>query len=262
MPTRTHAPIGAPCWTDLMTSNADAARAFYGEIFGWVAEEANPEFGGYFNFQRNGVRVAGCMTSEPGAEITNIWSTYLATDDINKTLEAVGSHGGQVYVPATPVGDLGIMAVTGDPGGAMIGIWQPGEHKGFGVLADHGAPGWFELHTRDYSKVVDYYRDVFRWDTEAVGDSDEFRYTVQKAGDDQCAGIMDSSAFLPEGVPAHWEVYFAVDDTDATLAQITKLGGTVTEPAVDTPYGRLAAANDPNGARFKLVGPNDQMPAR
>src|SRR5256885_13802299 len=67
-----------------------------------------------------------------------------------------------------------------------------------GVLAEHGAPGWFELHTRDYGKVVDYYRDVFRWDTEAVGDSDEFRYTVQKAGDDQCAGIMDSSAFRSE----------------------------------------------------------------
>ena len=64
---------------------------------------------------------------------------------------------------------------------------------------------------------------------------------------------MDSAAFLPEGVPAHWEVYFAVDDTDAALEQITKLGGTVTEPAQDTPYGRLAAANDPNGARFKLV---------
>ena len=66
------------------------------------------------------------MTSEPGAEITNIWSTYLATDDIDKTLEAVGSHGGQVFVPASPVGNLGIMAVTADPGGAMIGIWQPG----------------------------------------------------------------------------------------------------------------------------------------
>ena len=77
MPTRTNAPIGAPCWTDLMTSDADAARAFYGEIFGWVAEDPNSEFGGYFNYQLNGVRVAGCMTSEPGAEMTNFWSTYL-----------------------------------------------------------------------------------------------------------------------------------------------------------------------------------------
>ena len=67
---------------------------------------------------------------------------------------------------------------------------------------------------------------------------------------------------LPEGVPAHWTVYFGVDDTDAALAKIAELGGTVVRPAEDTPYGRLAAATDPTGAQFKLVGPNEAMPAR
>ena len=112
------------------------------------------------------------------------------------------------------------------------------------------------------ARSVDYYRDVFRWDTETVGDSDEFRYTMQKAGEEQCAGIMDSAASCPKACRPTGRSTSRSNDTDATLAQITKLGGTVTEPAVDTPYGRLAAANDPNGARFKLVGPNDQMPAR
>jgi predicted enzyme related to lactoylglutathione lyase len=51
-------------------------------------------------------------------------------------------------------------------------------------------------------------------------------------------------------------VYFAVDDTDASLAKITELGGTTVQPAEDTPYGRLAGATDPFGAQFKLVGPN------
>ncbi len=40
------------------------------------------------------------------------------------------------------------------------------------------------------------------------------------------------------------------------------LGGSVLMPAEDTPYGRLAAAADPTGARFKLVAPNAAMPAR
>jgi predicted enzyme related to lactoylglutathione lyase len=62
-------------------------------------------------------------------------------------------------------------------------------------------------------------------------------------------------------VPAHWTVYFAVADTDATVAKLTELGGSVVEPAMDTPYGRIAGVTDPMGARFKLVGPNEAMPA-
>ena len=65
---------------------------------------------------------------------------------------------------------------------------------------------------------------------------------------------------LPEGVPAHWSVYFQADDTDATMAKAVGLGGsTVMEPE-DTPYGRLATATDATGALFKLVGPNLEMP--
>ena len=94
---------------------------------------------------------------------------------------------------------------------------------------------------------------MFDWDTHVVGDTPEFRYTTLGEGDDALAGIMDASAFLPEGVPAHWSVYFGVDDTDAALAKIVELGGSIVEPAEDTPYGRLATAADPTGALFKLV---------
>ena len=64
---------------------------------------------------------------------------------------------------------------------------------------------------------------------------------------------MDASAFLPEGVPAHWSIYFGAESTDAALAKIVDLGGSIVMPAEDTPYGRLATAADPTGALFKLV---------
>jgi predicted enzyme related to lactoylglutathione lyase len=73
--------------------------------------------------------------------------------------------------------------------------------------------------------------------------------------------VMDAAGFLPAGVPAHWAVYFGVDDADATLATVVDLGGAVVQPAEDTPYGRLATATDPTGAQFKLVAPNEAMPA-
>jgi predicted enzyme related to lactoylglutathione lyase len=248
-----------------MTSDTKRSRTFYGELFGWAAEEPNDEFGGYFNFTKNGVRVAGCMASqarEGGPEMPDVWSVYLATDDTAKTLEATTAHGGQVHVEATTVGDLGTMAIVGDPGGAVVGVWQPGLHPGFGLFGEAGTPSWFELHTRDYGAAVSFYRDVFRCDTKVLSDTPEFRYTTVVDGDDLLAGIMDATNFLPEGVPAHWSVYFGVDDTDAALAKIVDLGGTIVVPAEDTPYGRLATATDPTGAQFKLVAPNDAMPAK
>ncbi len=64
---------------------------------------------------------------------------------------------------------------------------------------------------------------------------------------------MDASQFLPEGATAFWTIYFGVDDTDAALERIVELGGKVTQPAKDTPWGRLAQAADPTGTAFKLM---------
>ncbi len=259
MPTRENAPIGAPCWVDLTTSDTERSRAFYCELFGWTAEEPAEEFGGYFNFSKDGVLVAGGMSAQPG--MPDAWSVYLTTDDAGKTVDAAVANGGQVHVQPMAVGDLGTMAFISDRGGAAIGIWQPGLHRGFGILGEAGTPSWFELQTRDYEAVVAFYRDVFRWDTHVVSDTPEFRYTTLAHGEGWLAGIMDASGFLPDGVPAHWSVYFGVDDTDAALAKIVSLGGSIVMPAEDTPYGRLAVAADPTGAQFKLVAPNAAMPA-
>ncbi len=253
MPTLDKAPIGAPCWVDLSTSDTEASRAFYGELFGWKALDPDPNFGGYFSFTKNDVAVAGCMASRPEAGPSDVWSIYLASDDAAKTVEAAKAAGGQVHVATMAVGDIGTMAFVGDPGGATVGVWQPGQHKGFGILAEPGAPAWFELHTRDYDSAVEFYREVFRWDTHTMSDTAEFRYTTHGSGDTQTAGIMDASAFLPDGVAAHWAVYFAVEDTDAALAKVVDLGGSIVAAAEDTPYGRIAQAADATGSQFRLV---------
>jgi predicted enzyme related to lactoylglutathione lyase len=256
MPARENAPAGAPCWVDLMTSDVLRSREFYSQLFGWTAEEPAEEFGGYFNFKKDGILVAGCMPSEPGSGMPDVWSVYLATDDAGKALEAAVAGGGQVVADAMAVGDLGTMAVITDIGGAGIGIWQPGLHRGFGTLGEPGTPSWFELHTRDYDAVLGFYRDVFGWDTQVVSDAPDFRYTVQQDGEDQLAGIMDASGFLPEGAPAFWSVYFGAENADAMAAKITDLGGSILMAPEDTPYGRLATAADPSGAQFKIAGPN------
>jgi predicted enzyme related to lactoylglutathione lyase len=254
MPKRDDAPTGAPCWVDLMTSQPDASRRFYCDLFGWTIEDPGPDYGGYVNFSADGVLVAGSMRNEPEMQTPDVWSVYLATGDAAATTEAAAANGGNVIVPAMDVMALGRMAVVSDAGDAAIGIWQPGEHRGFGVWDEPNTPGWFELHTRSYDASVDFYRKVFGWETRTEGDEPGFRYTTQVVDGEQLAGIMDASDFLPEGVPAHWSVYFRVADADATLARIVELGGSVVMPAEDTPYGRLATASDVTGAVFKLRG--------
>jgi hypothetical protein len=182
-----------------------------------------------------------------------MWSVYLAVADAQATVDAAGAGGGQTHVPPMPVADLGVMAMVTDAGGAAIGLWQPGAHKGFGVYGEPNTPSWFELHTRAYAKSVDFYHTVFGWNLTVAGDTDEFRYSVLEEGGEQLAGIMDASGFLPAEVPPHWAVYFGVDDADATLDKVVKLGGEVAQPAEDTPYGRLAAATDATGAGFRLL---------
>jgi len=254
MTTRDRAPIGAPCWTDLWTSDVEGSRRFYSELLGWEAQEPNPEFGGYFMFTRDGVPVAGGMGSLGDMQANDTWKPFLATDDIAKTLRAAETEGATLGGPAMPVADLGIQAVLSDPTGAHFGAWQAGTFPGFTVLNEHGAPSWFELHTRDYSGAVAFYRSVFHWDTSVVGDTDEFRYCVMRNPDaeGELAGIMDASGFLPEGVPAHWSVYWEVDDVDRTVDQVKALGGSVAMAPETTPYGRLATVADPAGAVFKL----------
>lgn len=257
MPARTRAPLGAPCWVDLQTSDVERARSFYPEVLGWEALPGSPEFGGYFMFARNGIPVAGGTPSDAQAPVSDIWSIYLATQDAAGTTQAAMSASGQVVVHPMPVADLGTMGFLLDSGGAGIGLWQPDAFPGFGLIGEAGAPSWFELYARDHAGALDFYRRVFGWSqTRVLSDSDEFRYTVllDPDGTGELAGVMDGSTFLPEGVPSHWVVYFGVDDTDAAVRTVQRLGGSVLEPPADSPYGRVAHVADPMGARFKLVG--------
>lgn len=255
MPRRADAPLGAPCWVDLFTSDPDVSRPFYDQLFGWTSESAGEEYGGYINFAQDGIPVAGAMKNDGSTGAPDSWNIYLATADAAATTAAAEAHGAQVIVPAMEVMSLGSMAVFADAGGAVIGAWQPGEHRGFGIVAEARAPSWFELHARDYDTSVAFYRDVFGWDVHTVSDEPEFRYTTLNEGEDQAAGIMDASGFLPAGAPPYWTVYFGSLDADASVAKVIELGGAVVMDPEDTPYGRIGTVSDPTGAEFRIHQP-------
>jgi predicted enzyme related to lactoylglutathione lyase len=253
MTIRDAAPIGAPCWADLWTSDVAGSRKFYSELFGWEALEPSPEFGGYFMFANAGAPVAGGMGDMGDMRADNSWKVYLSTDDIAWTLQSAEAAGAEVVMPPVAVADLGVQATLIDPTGVPIGVWEPHEFAGFTVLEEPGTPSWFELLTANYAVAVDFYRSTFRLDVSVMGDSDAFRYsTLAPTGEREVAGIMDASGFLVGNEAGGWSVYWDVEDVAAAVAKVRSLGGSVVSEAQDSPYGTMATVADPAGAAFKL----------
>jgi uncharacterized protein len=244
---------GVPSWVDLATPDMDASKAFYGALFGWTGEtNPDPEVGGYTMFTLNGENICGAM-GLMSPEQPPAWSTYVNVDDADKTTEAVSAAGGAVLAPAMDVVDAGRMAMFADPQGAVFGVWQPGVHKGAGLVNEPGALCWNELLTRDAAAAKTFYKDVFGWgsETSPFGESE---YTEWHVGSDSIGGMMqmDDQNF-PPGLPPHWMAYFAVEDCDASAAKVSELGGTVTVPPTTIPVGRFSVCIDPQGAAFSMI---------
>ncbi len=245
-------PPGTPCWVDLFTSDPERSRSFYAAVLGWEFADQGEAYGGYTLATSRGANVAGLMRNTGDSGSPDTWSTYLATADAEASVARAREAGATVLAPPLEVGTLGTMAVLVDPAGAVFGVWQAGEHTGFGRHAEPGSVVWSETHSKSFGASRDFYAHVFGWDYEVTSDQDDFRYLTAKVDGVEVAGLMDSARILPDAVPSHWAVYLGVDGVDAAQAVAEDHGATVLVGAQDTPFGRIADLLDPTGAPFKL----------
>ncbi len=250
----TYAP-GTPCWVDLGSPDLEASIGFYGGLFGWdVPESANSEAtGGYRQAMLRGKPVGGMMPlmqeGQPPA-----WTSYVSVADAAATAAKVSEAGGSVIAEPMEVLDLGSMAVFADPTGAVFGIWQPNTFHGAGLVNEPGALSWNELNTRDLAAAKAFYGAVFGWAFDDVEFEGAGGYTTINLGGDPVGGILDmTERGVPEQVPAHWQVYFAVEDTDAAIEQAKQGGGSVMVPPMEVPAGRFSILTDPHGASFAVI---------
>ncbi len=242
---------GTPEWVDLSTADLAGAKTFYTTLFGWEIQDLGPEAGGYCMALLRGKLVAG-LGPIIGEGQPPMWNTYVATDDADTTAKAVEGAGGTVIAPPLDVMEAGRMAVFLDSGGAAFSVWQPNQHKGAQLVNEPGAFCWNELATRDVEGAKRFYQAVFGWAAE-TSDFDGMSYTEWKLDGKSIGGMMAMGDRFPAEVPPHWLVYFAVDDTDATVAKVTELGGAVLAPAMDSPAGRFAVVSDGAGAPFGVI---------
>lgn len=245
-----------PAWVDLATSDAEAARDFYSRLFGWEMEVSDdPQYGGYATAKvpGGGENSAGGIGPKQDPNQPNAWSLYIGTSDVDALADKITQAGGTVVAPPFDVGDQGRMAVFQDPSGAFISAWQAAQMSQF-AFDRPNTFGWAELNARGVENVVPFYEKVFGWTTRlSEFDPSLPPYREFRMGDQSIAGAWEMNPQIPPEVPSYWQIYFNVDDVDATHAKALSLGATEMLPPQDFPGGRFSILSDPQGASIALL---------
>ena len=246
---------GTFCWVDLATTDPAGAKAFYGALFGWEADDMPAGEGMVYTMLRlNGDYVAALYEMEAGQREQGVppyWFHYVTVDDADAAAARARELGGTVQVEPFDVLDSGRMAIIQDPTGAIFATWQPRANIGADRVNDPGCLTWNELQTPDPESAIAFYAGLFGWDLERIEQDGTLVYvTIRNAGRTN-GGIMPMTD-QQRGVPPHWLAYFTVPSTDDGIARVRSLGGDLVAGPLDVPNGRIAVVRDPQGATFAL----------
>jgi predicted enzyme related to lactoylglutathione lyase len=242
------------CWAELTTTDPTAAKAFYGELFGWSLRD-NPMPEGVYIMASLKDRNVGAMYQMPEEQrkqgVPSHWLNYVSVTDADQTVQKIERNGGKLMMKPFEVMDYGRMTVAMDPQGAMFALWQPRSHAGAQIVNEPGAMCWTELSTRDVESARRFYKAVFGWDMKT--DNSGMPYTELSVSGKPFGGMLAIQKEWGD-VPPHWMPYFAVADCNASADRAKKLKGKVHVPPRDIPnVGRFAVLEDPTGASFAII---------
>lgn len=114
---------GAPSWSELTTTDPQAAMQFYGQLLGWTFDPMAMEGGTYQVVKVEGESVAGIMAMPSGAPaMPPSWGTYMTVDNVDECAKRAESLGGKIMVPPTDIPGVGRFTVLSDPQGAMVSL--------------------------------------------------------------------------------------------------------------------------------------------
>ena len=247
---------GTFCWVELGTTDGEAAKKFYTELFGWsFTDHPMGPSGVYTMLTLNGKDVAALYQMPPEMTSHGVpphWMSYVSVTSADESSEKAKSLGATLMKEAFDVFDVGRMAVIQDPNGAVFSVWQANRHKGAGIVNQPGSLCWNELATTDTAKGRDFYTNLFGWEGNVMPFG-PIEYTMFVNGGRPAGGMF---GITPEmgNIPPHWLAYFAVDDCDARTQKAADLGANILKPADDIPgIGRFSILQDPQGAVFAII---------
>ncbi|MCX4730289.1 VOC family protein [Streptomyces sp. NBC_01363] len=262
----------APCWVDVQLPDLEAGKRFYGELFGWTFRAGEGPYADAFS----GGKLVAALAAKQDGRMPTAWGIYFATDDIVASVARIREAGGQVITEPVRAGRAGVLAQAADPGGAVFGLWQAGDREGFQKQNEPGSFCWTEVYTRQKGRVDDFYEQVFGFqgtelspgpepddsgegEPAAAGSGPGFRMwspAGTEPGPDTAVGgrSVITDAF-PAEMPSYFLSYFAVEDCNSAAGNAVRLGGRISAPPFDIPYGRMAVLQDDQGAVFAVLQP-------
>jgi hypothetical protein len=248
MSERTSYPPGTFSWAELATSDAEAAKAFYAQLFAWQYDDTPIGDGQVYTMAtRDGGTVAALYASDQPPH----WNCYVTVASADATAAKAAEAGASVMAEPFDVMDVGRMAVIADPQGAALCIWEPRASIGATLVNQPGAMTWNDLLTADPAASAEFYGTVFGWTTEEIPDAGGYR--IIRNGDRRNGGMFPS----PDGPPA-WLPYFGHEDVNRMTEQVPGLGGQVLNGPLQLAAGSIAVVQDPQGAVFAVwTGPYD-----
>ena len=243
-------------WYELLTTDVEAASAFYGQVVGWGAKDESTQDLLYTVLTAGEVPVGGLMDlPEEGRRLgaTPRWLGYVAVDDIDETAAQIRRRGGAVMLPPTD-SNIGRVSVVADPqmaNFALVSGLTYGQPQSAG-LEELGRVGWHELLAQDRNKIFDFYGELFGWQKDP-GETDpaDFYQLFSSAG--QTLGGMLTK--LPSVPQPCWLYYFNVDDIGAAAKRVNDGGGRMLQGPIELSDNCwIARCVDPQGALFALQG--------
>ena len=241
---------GKVVWHDLLSEDPQAAKRFYGGLFGWTFRDI--DIGGgqtYTVIEHDGRGIGGLVDARGINRAANVsrWIPVLSVADLDAAVATVRAGGGNVFQPPVDIPQRGRVAVVGDPQGALLTLLQSRSGDPPDRSVGDGGWLWNEIWSSDPEATLAFYQDLVPDYTAASG-ADKPAYTYLKAQGEPRVGV------LPNPVPDikdTWVAYVRVDDPAATVAAAERLGGRVLLAPRENPLGgEVAILNDPSGAGF------------
>lgn len=251
---------GSFIWYELLTSDPDAAAAFYSAVVGWNVRDANQPGMDYRFFFAGEGGIGGLMAlpevkPAPPAEMRPGWFGYIGVSDVDATIDRITAADGSVRMPASDIEGVGRIAMVADPQRIPFYVMRGASDQESGSFSPTavGHCTWNELSTTDQEGALSFYTSLFGWekgDAMPMGEMGEYRFINH--GGEMLGAVMTNP---PGGPPANWTYYFRVPDIDASAAAVTGNGGAVRQGPMEVPGGDMVVvASDPQGAMFGLVG--------
>jgi predicted enzyme related to lactoylglutathione lyase len=250
-------------WYELITTDVEAATAFYTKVMGWGALDASVPGRTYILLTAGQAPVSGLMDLPEGERDTGgqpCWVGYVRVDDVDATAGRIKRLGGAVLIPPNDIPDICRFSIFSDPQAATLALLKslspaPEQPAGMGAA---GRVAWHELHAADGEKAFAFYGELFGWqkanaDIRATGTYQQF-----SAGGQPIGGMLTKPPMAP--VP-FWLYYFNIGDIDAAAKRVMAGGGQILDGPLELLGGAwIVQCMDPQGAMFALKGTRSRNP--